>query len=219
MTPPLLVIGNKNYSSWSLRPWLFLKHHGIDFEERRIALYTPGAKDRILAYSPAGKVPILVDGKTKVWDSLAILEYLAERYAQTQGWPVASSTRAMARAVCAEMHSGFGAMREQMCMNVRKQFKAREWPAEVQTDINRIQEIWLQCRERHGRGGPFLFGRFGIVDAMFAPVVWRFANYSVSLDPKAEAYRDTMLALPAMRQWQTEAEAEPEVLPQFEMAY
>ena len=216
MTPPLLAIGNKTYSSWSLRPWIFLKHHGIDFEELRIPLYMPGSKERILAYSPAGKLPILVDGKIIVHDSYAILEYLVERYPQTQGWPVASATRAVARSICAEMHSGFAALRQHLSMNVRKQFEAREWPADVQADIDRIQTIWRTCRQRHGRNGPFLFGRFGIADAMYAPVVWRFAGYSVELDQTAEDYCAAMLALPAMREWQAGAFAEQEVLPQFE---
>jgi glutathione S-transferase len=219
MTPPVLVIGNKNYSSWSLRPWLFLRHNVIDFEEIRVPLYQPGSKERILAYSSSGKVPLLIDGKTTVWDSLAILEYLAERYPQTQGWPVAAATRAVARAVCAEMHSGFAALREHLPMNVRKRFDAREWNAAVQQDIDRIQALWHLCRDRFGRTGPFLFGRFGIADAMYAPVVWRFLSYSVEMDATAKAYCAAMSAMPAMREWQAHAAAEPETLPQFEMAY
>lgn len=219
MTPPVLVIGNKNYSSWSLRPWVFLRHHNIDFGEIRIPLYVAGSKERILAYSSAGKVPILIDGKTTVWDSYAILEYLAERYPQTQAWPVAAATRAVARAVCAEMHCGFGALRTNLPMNVRKRFKAQQWKEDVQQDIDRVQLLWQMCRERYGRTGPFLFGKFGIVDAMYAPVVWRFLSYSVDLDANAEAYCAAMSALPAMREWQAHAAAEAETLPQFEMAY
>lgn len=219
MTPLVLVIGNKNYSSWSLRPWLYLKHHGIDFQEILIPLYGQGSKERILAYSPAGKVPALIHGKTLVWDSLAILEYLAEHFQQTQGWPASATGRAVARSVCAEMHAGFQALRQQLSMNVRKDFKARTWAPEVQQDITRIQQIWNECRSTHGRSGPFLFGRFSVADAMYAPVVWRFYNYAVTLDPIAEAYCKVMLELPAMHEWRTAARAEKEVLPQFEMPY
>ncbi len=216
MSRPLLLIGNKNYSSWSLRPWLFLRHHGIDFEERRVALYSAGAKAEILRHSPAGKVPVLVDDGVAVWDSLAILEYLHERYPQCAGWPAAVAARAHARAVSAEMHSGFGAMRQALSMNCRTVYPPRAWPDEVQQDIERVLAIWSDCRARHAGDGPFLFGRFSIVDAMYAPVVWRFIGYSVSLPPAAHAYCETMLALPAMREWVRDARAETEVLEQLE---
>ncbi|HEY9380155.1 MAG TPA: glutathione S-transferase family protein [Burkholderiales bacterium] len=216
MSRPLLLIGNKNYSSWSLRPWLFLKQHGIDFEERRVALYAPGSKEEILRHSPAGKVPTLIDDGVTVWDSLAILEYLNERHPQHNGWPIEPAARARARSVCAEMHSGFGALRQALPMNCRTHYPARVWPEDVQRDIERVLAIWSDCRARDGAGGPFLFGRFSIADAMYAPVVWRFIGFSVLLSEVAQQYCDMMAALPAMREWQREARAEVEVLEQFE---
>jgi glutathione S-transferase len=211
-----LVIGNKAYSSWSLRPWVFLRHHGIAFEEVRVALYAGDYKSRITAYSPAGKVPVLVDGDLTVWDSLAILEYLCEKFPHLQGWPQDAAVRARARSACAEMHSGFGNLRQHLTMNARRVFPWREWPAEVMADIARIETLWAECRRRHGTGGPFLFGAFSAADAMYAPVVWRLHGYSVPVSAVTRAYLDAMLALPAMRDWQAGAFAEAEVLPQFE---
>ncbi len=211
-----LVIGNKAYSSWSLRPWLFLKHHGIAFSEVRVPLYAGDYKARIEAFSPAGKVPVLVDGGVTVWDSLAILEYLSERFPETQGWPDGSAARAHARAICAEMHSGFMALRQHLTMNARNVFAWRDWPPEVAGDIARIESLWAECRNRHGGGGPFLCGRFSAADAMYAPVVWRLHGYSAPVTAATRAYLDAMLALPAMRAWQAGALAETEVLPQFE---
>ena len=223
-----LVIGNKAYSSWSLRPWIYLKHLGIPFEEVRVPLYQGDYKAAITRYNPAGKVPVLVDGGTTVWDSLAILEYLAERHpAQgVGGWPSEAKARAMARSVSAEMHSGFGAMRENLCMNVRKTYpwrpagSANAWPEAVLADVARIQALWEDCRasagSSAGNSGPFLFGAFCPADAMYAPVAWRFAGYSVPLTSIARAYVDTLLALPAMREWQAGAMAESEVLPQYD---
>ncbi len=218
MADRILVIGNRNYSSWSLRPWLFMKHNAIAFEEVCVPLYQAGSKERLLQYSPSGKVPVLIEGETCVWDSLAILEYLAEAHPSTRGWPADPIARATARSVCAEMHSGFPALRRHLSMNVRKVFAPRAWPAEVGEEIERIQSLWQSCRERHGTGGPFLFGRFSAADAMYAPVVWRFTGYSVSLSPLARAYCDAMLALPPMQEWRAAARAETETLPQFEMA-
>lgn len=216
MSRPLLLIGNKNYSSWSLRPWLFLQHHQLDFEERRVALYVPGAKEEILRHSPAGKVPaLLVDGRV-IWDSLAILEFLNERYPQCNGWPGDMATRAHARSVSAEMHAGFAFLREALSMNCRKVYPARAWPDAVQRDIDRVVAIWTDCRARYAAEGPFLFGGFSIADAMYAPVVWRFTGFSVALPESAQLYCATMLALPAMQRWRREAEAESEVLEQFE---
>ena len=184
-----LVIGNKNYSSWSLRPWLAMKLAGIAFDEIRIPLYGPGSKERILEHSPAGKVPILKDGATVVWDSLAILEYLAERYAQL--WPRDRVERARARSISAEMHSGFAQLREHMSMNVRKRYPGKGRTLEVEKDIARISAIWAEAK------GPFLFGEFTAADAMYAPVVLRFRTYGVE-GPNRQ-YMDAMLALPAMR--------------------
>ena len=217
-----LVIGNKNYSSWSLRPWLYLKQQGIAFSEVNVSLYQGDYKAQLARYTPAGKVPVLVDGATTVWDSLAILEYLAERFTDKPGWPAAPEARALARSVSAEMHSGFQALRQNLCMNVRKVYPwraagaANAWPPDVMTDVNRIEAAWDECRARRSGDGPFLFGQFSIADAMYAPVVWRFAGYSVPLGASARAYVDAMLALPAMREWQAAAVAESVTLPQFE---
>jgi glutathione S-transferase len=218
MASRILVIGNRNYSSWSLRPWLFMKQNAIAFEEVRVPLYQAGSKQRLLTYSSSGKVPVLIEGEMRVWDSLAILEYLAETHPGTRGWPADPAARAVARSVCAEMHSGFPALRQNLSMNVRKVFAPRTWPAEVDEEIERIQSLWQSCRERHGAGGPFLFGGFSAADAMYAPVVWRFTGYSVALAQAARAYCDAMLALPPMQEWRSAARAEAETLPQFEMA-
>src|ERR1700694_39986 len=210
MPRPLLVIGNKNYSSWSLRPWLAMKVLDLDFQEVRIPLYGPGAKDEILRYSPSGKVPCLVDGATRVWDSAAILEYLAEKHAQL--WPSDPTERAVARSVCAEMHSGFPKLRERMSMNVRKRYPGKGRTPEVLKEIERVVEIWSKCRK------PFLFGPFTAADAMYAPVVLRFRTYEVELPTECRAYAEVMLALPAMRAWIEAAEREVESIPQLDTA-
>jgi glutathione S-transferase len=202
----LLVIGNKNYSSWSLRPWLAMKQLGIAFDEVRIPLYGAGAKDKILKHSPAGKVPILQDGKTVVWDSLAILEYLAEQHPRL--WPQGKEDRARGRAVSAEMHSGFPNVRNHMSMNVRKRYPGKGRTPEVMAEIERIKAIWSQAR------GPFLFGDFTAADAMYAPVVLRFRTYDVEVNRK---YMDAVLALPAMKDWIEAAEREPESIPGFDL--
>jgi glutathione S-transferase len=204
----LLVIGNKNYSSWSLRPWLAMKVLKLEFEEKRIALYEPGSREQILQHSPAGKVPCLVDGSVRVWDSLAILEYLAEKHAQL--WPADAAQRARARSICAEMHSGFPSLRTHMSMNVRKRYPGKGRTPDVQAEIERILGIWSEAQK------PFLFGAFGAADAMYAPVVLRFRTYEVELPPACRAYADAVLALPAMREWIAAAERERESIPQFE---
>jgi len=202
----ILVIGNKNYSSWSLRPWVAMKTLGIPFQEKRIPLYGPGAKEELLLESPAGKVPILVDGATRIWDSLAILEYLAETHPHM--WPSARPARAAARSISAEMHSGFPNLRNHMSMNVRKRYPGKGRTPEVLSEIQRINAIWSQAK------GPFLFGEFCAADAMYAPVVFRFRTYEVAVDNRA--YYDAVLALPAMKEWIAAAEREKETLPQFE---
>ena len=204
----LLVIGNKNYSSWSLRPWLAMKVLGIPFEEKRIPLYGPDSKRELLRHSPAGKVPCLVDGELRVWDSLAILEYLAERHPGL--WPAEATLRARARSVSAEMHSGFPNLRQHMSMNVRKRHPGKGRTPEVLAEIARIVEIWSERR------GAFLFGPFCAADAMYAPVVLRFRTYEVELPPVCRAYADAVLALPALQEWMRDAERETESLPQFE---
>ena len=204
----LLVVGNKNYSSWSLRPWLAMKVLGIPFREERISLYVEGAKEKIRAHSPAGKVPCLVDGGLRVWDSLAILEYLAERHPGL--WPADAAQRARARSISAEMHSGFPNLRNHMSMNIRKRFPGKGRTPEVLAEIARIVEIWGECR------GPFLFGAFSAADAMYAPVVLRFRTYAVELPPACRAYADAVLALPALQEWIADAGREAESLPQFD---
>jgi len=201
-----LVIGNKNYSSWSLRPWIAMKELGITFEEKRIPLYGPGSREEILKASPSSKVPCLVDGEVKVWDSLAILEYLAEKYPRL--WPADEEERARARSISAEMHSGFSALRTHMSMNVRKRYPGKGRTPEVLADMDRIKSIWEQAK------GPFLFGSFTAADAMYAPVVLRFRTYEVDVCP---AYMKAMLGLPGMKEWIASAESERESIPQFDL--
>lgn len=202
-----LVIGNYNYSSWSLRAWIALKVFGFDFDVTRVPLYGPGAKEEILKHSPAGKVPILEDGGTVVWDSLAILEYLAEKNPRL--WPSHPREKAMARSVSAEMHSGFPNLRQHMSMNVRRRHPGKGRTPAVLDEIRRIEEIWSQAK------GPFLFGPFTAADAMYAPVMLRFRTYDVQVSNRA--YMEAVLALPAMKEWITSAEREAESIPQFDM--
>jgi glutathione S-transferase len=208
---PTLVVGNKNYSSWSLRPWLLLRHFGVDFDDDVLPLDTPEFAGRIAAYSGAGRVPVLVDGARRVWDSLAICEYANERWLGGAGWPVDLDRRALARSASAEMHSGFGAMRAQLPMSVRRRPNAYRWDAAAQRDIERVQALWRTLRGHAGEG-PFLLGDFGIVDAMYAPVCVRFRGYGAEVDATAAAYMATIFALPAFREWEAAALAETAVL-------
>ncbi|HXV25754.1 MAG TPA: glutathione S-transferase family protein [Alphaproteobacteria bacterium] len=204
-----LVIGNKQFSSWSLRPWIALKQIGLPFREVLVRLRRPETKAEILNYSPSGKVPYLIDGALGIWDSLAILEYLNELKPEAELWPADRSARAVARAVSAEMHSGFAALRQHLGMDLKREPARGEWPSEAAADIERVQSIWAECRGRFGGHGPFLFGKFTAADAMYAPVVTRFHRYGVPLDPRLAAYRDAVLALPAMREWTEAAQREP----------
>lgn len=217
MTQLTLVIGNKNYSSWSLRPWLAMKQAGLDFDEVRIALYTQTASQEIRQYSRAGKVPILLDSSLTIWDSLAICEYLAEQYPTKHWWSDDKAARAMARSISAEMHSGFQALRQNMPMNCRAFLPGKGMTPGVQVDIDRITTIWRDCRQNFGTGGEMLFGEFTIADAMFAPVVSRFTTYDVQLDPTSRAYAEAIWALPAMQEWAAAAQIEIEVLAEFEL--
>lgn len=202
-----LLIGNKSLSSWSLRPWLILKHIGEPFAEKHINLRAHDHKQQILAANPAGKVPALFDGVLRVHDSLAICEYLAELFPASHLWPQERPIRAEARAVSAEMHSGFSALRGEMPMNVS--LRTQHTPSSAcAADIQRITQLWTGLRQRFVANGDFLFGHFTIADAMFAPVVLRFVSYGIKLDAVAQAYVDTMLALPAMQQWCDDAELE-----------
>ncbi len=201
-----LVIGDRNYSSWSLRAWLAIKQAGLPFEEIFIHLSGIGAKSEVFKYSPSGKVPCLIDGETVVWDSLAICEYVAEKSPSL--WPAHRKARAEARSISAEMHSGFSALRNSMPMDIHasKPYDGRS--AEVVADIARIVAIWESCRSRFAEGGPFLFGSFSIADAMFAPIAWRFLTYDVELPPTSRAWVAAMTALPAMQEWRSAALAE-----------
>lgn len=205
-----LVIGNKNYSSWSLRAWLAMKQAGLDFTEVRIRLATPATRREILLYSPAGKVPVLIDGAVTVWESLAICEYLAELCPAARLWPEDPAARALARAISAEMHAGFERLRLHMPMNCRARLPGKGRAPGVEDDIDRLTAIWRHCRQRFGGGGELLFGRFTIADAMYAPVVARFVTYEVRLDPVAKAYVEAVWNLSALREWVAAAEAEPE---------
>jgi glutathione S-transferase len=212
-----LVIGNKNYSSWSMRPWLALRANNIAFEEVFIPLYTGDAdKQRILSFTHSGKVPALIDGDVTIWDSLSIIEYVAERYPEARIWPDDRARRAHARSVSAEMHSGFMALRNECGMNLHRPVGAVALSPDAHANVARIQQIWIECRERYGKLGPFLFGAFGGADAMFAPVVHRFRTYAIEVAPEARAYMDTMMALPAFRQWTREGLAETVVIERFE---
>ncbi|MDP1582162.1 MAG: glutathione S-transferase family protein [Bradyrhizobium sp.] len=213
-----LVIGNKNYSSWSMRPWLALRASNIPFEEIFIPLYTDNAadKDRILSFSPAGKVPALIDGDVTVWDSLAIIEYLAERFPEAELWPEDRARRAHARSISAEMHSGFMALRNECGMNLHRPIRAIALSTDARANVARIEEIWTECRERHGMLGPFLFGAFGAADAMYAPVVHRFRTYAIPVAPEAAAYMETMMALPAFAEWTRAGLAETLLIEKFE---
>jgi glutathione S-transferase len=201
---PTLVIANKCYSSWSLRPWLLMKQFGIAFDEILIPLDLPDTKAKVLRHSPAGKVPILVDGDVTVWESIAIMEYAGDAFGAPV-WPSDRKARAMARAVAAEMHAGFSALRSACPMNLGKKYPSRDRGEGVARDVARFSEIVRDARERFGQGGPFLFGAFSAADSMFAPLVTRLDTYSIDLDPRTRAYADAILSLPAFRDWRSEA--------------
>jgi len=211
-----LVIGNKAYSSWSMRPWIALKAQGVDFRETVIGLDQPDTAAKIKEFSAAGKVPVLQHGDLTVWDSLAIVEYLAETFPGKNWWPADAKARAVARAVSAEMHSGFAAVRTAMTMNVRKTLPTPELTEAVSADLARITTIWRDCRTKFGASGPFLFGAFSNADAMYAPVVTRFKTYGVELDATCRAYSDAMLNHPAMREWYISAAGEPWIVAKYE---
>jgi glutathione S-transferase len=212
-----LVIGNKNYSSWSMRPWLALRANDIAFEEVFVPLYTGDAdKRRLLDFTRSGKVPALIDGDVTVWDSLSIIEYVAERFPEARLWPEDRASRAHARSISAEMHSGFMALRNECGMNLHRPISAIALSADARANVARIQEIWTECGERYGQLGPFLFGKFGAADAMFAPVVHRLRSYAIAVGPAAQAYTETMMALPAFQEWTRAGLAETLVIERFE---
>jgi glutathione S-transferase len=212
-----LYIGNKNYSSWSLRPWLAMKVAGIEFDEKLILLFDDDWKANIAKVSPSARVPVLTDGDLTIWETMAILEYLAERHPDRGLWPQDPAARAMARSVSNEMHAGFTALRTHMPMNIRKNHPGKSMGEGVAEDIARIQEIWNGCRARYGANGDFLFGKFSIADAMFAPVVSRLTTFAVELDDVSAAYRDAVQALPEMIEWSDAGRAEPWTVPEDEI--
>ncbi|MBN9082610.1 MAG: glutathione S-transferase [Rhizobiales bacterium 62-17] len=203
-----LVIGNKAYSSWSLRPWILLATLHIPFEEKQVNLYDEPGKKKLKRLSPTGKVPLLIDGEIEVWESVAIFEYLAEKYPAKGIWPKTRAARAEARALVAEMHAGFMAMRRHLPTNFRREVRLRELMPEVVADVARMEAAWAGARRKFGKGGPFLFGKFSAADAMFAPVVNRLHIYDVKVKKETRAYMDAIMALPAWQAWIKDAFAE-----------
>jgi glutathione S-transferase len=212
-----LIIGNKNYSSWSFRPWIAMKVAGIPFEERLVPFNAPDFKATVLRVSPAGKVPALIDDGVPVWESLAILEYLAEKFPAAGLWPSSPAARGHARAIAGEMHAGFVPLRNECPMNFWRPVKRRKLSADAQSNVERIDAMWTDCRKRFGQGGPFLFGAFGAADAMYAPVVSRFETYAVDVGPESRAYMAAVGALPAWTEWKVAAIDEPWVWPDDEV--
>jgi glutathione S-transferase len=211
-----LVIGNKNYSSWSMRPWVLMKQLGIPFDEVKLRFHSGEWDAQIERWSPSRLVPVLWRGDQSVWDSLAIMETLHEWYPRLQVWPEDEAARVLARAASAEMHSGFRDLRASMPMNIRASHPGKGMKPEVQANIDRIRHLWGEARKRHGGGGRFLFGAFGAADAMFAPVVMRFKTYGVALDAESQRYCEAMLAAPGVRAWIDEALQEKEIVAEDE---
>ena len=207
MSDLILVIGNKNYSSWSLRPWILMKHLRLDFQERLVPLFQPGFSEEIKKCSPSGRVPALLRSGVCVWDSLAICEYLGELTGR--GLPKDPEARAVARSVCAEMHSGFSNLRNAWPMNARARNRQVPMTSGVQADVDRVQEIWSDCRRRYGAGGPWLFGEYSAADAMYAPVVLRFNTYGTGFSEDTRKYMTMVLEDPPMQEWLSAAEKEP----------
>jgi glutathione S-transferase len=212
-----LVVGNKNYSSWSMRPWMALKVADIPFEDRVLHLDDPDFKSELAKLTPAGKVPVLIDGGIRVWESLAIIEYLAEKFPAKHVWPADSAARAHARVVSAEMHAGFAPLRRHCAMNMRRPPRRRELTPEVENDVRRIEAMWRDCRARFGKGGPFLFGAACAADAMYAPVVSRFHTYDIAVADDTRAYMRAVMALPAWGEWEKAARQESWLLPRAEV--
>lgn len=211
-----LIIGNKKYSSWSFRPWLLLKMAGIPFRETQIFIRKEDTETKIHRYSPAGRVPVLVDGDVTVWESIAICEYLAEKFPNKGLWPKGSRAKAVARSVSHEMHAGFQGLRQNLPCNFLARYKGFHVAPEARPDIDRIGEIWRGCREQWGKTGPFLFGKFSVADAMYAPVVFRFLAYGVKLERVARAYMHVIETLPASKMWVRDAASEIEIIPVYE---
>ena len=212
-----LVIGNKNYSSWSLRTWFLLREAGIDFEEQRIPLDLDGSAAEIARYSPSGRVPVLILGEQPVWDTLAIAETVAEKWPEKELWPSDPAAKAHGRSVCAEMHAGFPTLREAMPMNCRAMGRKVSLPDALAADIDRILDIWSDCYRRYQSQGDWLFGRFSVADAMFAPVVLRFRTYGINLPESASSYPRRLLESESIQEWLAAAESEIEVIKREEI--
>ena len=217
MSDLTLIIANKNYSSWSLRPWFWMKHLDIPFAEKKIPLFTQQSNTRLEQYYSNYKLPVLLDGEFIVWDSMAILEYLAEKFPQHKGWPESFEDRAMARSMCAEMHSSFSAMRDELPMNCRKTFSAVKLSDEACKDIERVTALWRYFRRRYINKGPWLFGHFSIVDAMYAPVVLRLKGYGIALSEIEQEYSDYILSQKAIIEWCESGKKESEIIPMYEI--
>ena len=213
-----LIIANKAYSSWSLRPWILMRHFEIAFDEIVIPLAQDNTRAELLRYSPSGKCPVLIDGDITIWDSLAIIEYLAEMYPEKPLWPKARAARARARSLAAEMHSGFAGLRGLLPMNMRRAVKRVALTPEASADAARLEQAFQQAREAFGQAGPFLFGDFSAADAMFAPIVNRLHVYDVPVAPATKAYMDAVMALPAWQEWHTQAQVERWAIPKYEVA-
>jgi glutathione S-transferase len=215
-----LIIGNKLYSSWSLRPWLLMKALGLPFQETVIPLSQPDTKKNILMHSPSGKVPLLIDGNIRVWESLAIAEYLADKLPNAGVWPNDAAARAHARSSSSEMHAGFQALRQACPMNLGRQFKPRStWAPEVVDNVERLEALWADARQQFGRGGPFLYGAFSAADAMYAPVVTRFDSYQIKVKQETRLYMNAILHHPAFVEWRVAALKETWFLPNYEQGH
>lgn len=204
----VLVVASKHLSSWSLRPWLVLEQLGVEYREEVVPLRRPETTERIQQHSPSGRLPVLIDGETSVWDSLAICEYLAERYPYARLWPEDRAARAFARSIVCEMHAGFTDLRRELPVDFRAVPACRQPSPAAAADIARIRGIWRDCRVKFGVGGEFLFGHFTIADAFYAPVVGRFRTHGVALDGPEAVWADTVWALPSMQKWLGAAQAE-----------
>jgi glutathione S-transferase len=215
---PTLVIANKNYSSWSFRPWILMRHFGLAFDEIVIPMAQENTRAEMSRFSPAGKCPSLHDGEIVVWDSLAIIEFVAELYPDKPIWPRPRAARARARSLAAEMHSGFGSLRQLLPMNMRRAVARRELTPEASADVARLEQAFAQARREFGQAGACLFGDFSAADAMFAPVVNRLHVYKVAVTPATRAYMDAMMALPAWQNWSAQAQAETWIIDKYEIA-
>jgi glutathione S-transferase len=213
-----LILGNKNYSSWSLRPWIAMRALGIPFDDIVIPfgepIGNPEFKAKVRQYSPAGKVPVLIDGDTHVWETLAIMEYLAEKFPKAGFWPADAKARTEARVLSSEMHAGFAALRSACPMNLRRPVRTRTLNLEAQADVARLDAIWSECRARYG--GPFLFGAFCAADAMYAPVATRIYTYGIAVSREALGYVEAVMALPAFAEWKADALKETWIVPEDE---